>query len=59
LSFNIINWTTQENEKAELAKNNYWLAVLHVVVFVIICLVVSQPLTDLANTFIDYQKFPN
>jgi hypothetical protein len=59
LSFFIVNQSTAENEKAELAKNNYTIAALHAVIFIIICLVVSQPLSDLANSFVSYPKYPD
>jgi len=57
LSFYIVDQSTEENEKVELTKNNFAIAALHAVVFVIICLVVSQPLTDLANSFVSYPKY--
>lgn len=59
LSFSLVGIATSENEKAELAKNNYTIAGLHVVVFNITCLVVSQALVDYANTLINYPQFPN
>ena len=59
LSFAMVGSATSENEKAELAKNNYTIAGLHVVVFNITCLVVSQALVDYANTLINYPQFPN
>jgi hypothetical protein len=59
LSFAMVGIASAENEKAELAKNNYTIAGLHVVVFNIVCLVVSQSLVDLANTLVQYPQFPN
>ena len=59
LSFFLIDKSTSENEKAELAKNNYQLAALHGVIFIILCLVVSVPLSDLANSFVSYPKYPD
>ena len=59
LSFSLVGLTTPENEKEELAKDNITLAGLHVVVYIIICLVVSHPLADYANTFISYPQFPS
>ena len=59
LSFFLVDKSTSENERAELAKNNYQLAILHGVIFIIICVVVSGPLSDLANTFVSYPKYPD
>jgi len=59
LSFYIVNISTDENEKAELAKNNYTLATVHAIVFIVVCLVVSQPLTDIGNLFVNYPKYPS
>jgi hypothetical protein len=59
LSYRIIGFVTQENEKAELSKNNFYLAGLHAVVFILVCMIVAKPLTDLANTFVSYPRFPN
>ena len=59
LSFFLVDKSTSENERAELAKNNYQLAILHGVIFIIICVVVSVPLSDLANTFVSYPKYPD
>jgi hypothetical protein len=59
LSFQLIGFVTKENEKAELARNNFQLAGIHMVVFIILCIVVTKPLSDLANTLVNYPKFPN
>lgn len=59
LSFFLVDKSTSENEKAELVKNNYQIAILHGVIFIIICFVVSVPLSDVANTFVSYPKYPN
>lgn len=58
-SFFVINWSTPENEKAELGKNNLVLAFTHATVYVLLCLVLSSPLTILANTLVSYSEFPN
>lgn len=58
-SFYFVGLLTQENEKAELAKNNYYIAALHAVVFILICLMVAKPLADVANSMVSYPKFPN
>jgi hypothetical protein len=58
-SFLIINMATPENEKAELGKNNLVLAFTHAAVYVLLCLVLSTPLTILANTLVSYSEFPN
>lgn len=58
-TFYFVGLLTQENEKAELAKNNYYIAALHSVVFILICLMVAKPLADLANSMVSYPKFPN
>jgi hypothetical protein len=50
---------TPENEKAELGKNNLVLALTHATVYVLLCLVLSTPLTILANTLVSYSEFPN
>ncbi len=59
LSFFLVDQSTSENEKAELVKNNYQLAILHGIIFIIICFVVSVPLSDVANTFVSYPKYPD
>jgi hypothetical protein len=59
LSFFLVDQSTAENEKAELVKNNYQLAILHGIIFIIICFVVSVPLSDVANTFVSYPKYPD
>jgi hypothetical protein len=59
LSFAMVGLATAENEKAELAKNNFTIAGIHIVVYNMTCLIVSQPLVDLANTMIKYPQFPN
>lgn len=59
LSFFLVDQSTSENEKAELVKNNYQLAILHGIIFIIICFVVSEPLSDVANTFVSYPKYPD
>jgi hypothetical protein len=59
LSYSMVRFSTQENEKAELGRNNFTIAGIHAVVFIVICLLVSKPLTDLANTFISYPQYPN
>lgn len=58
-SFFVMNFFTPENEKAELSKNNFVLAGQHVVVYVIICLLVSKPLAHLVNAMIDYPTMPD
>jgi hypothetical protein len=58
-TFYFLGLLTQENEKAELAKNNFYIAALHSVVFILICLMVAKPLADLANSLVSYPKFPN
>lgn len=58
-TFYFVGLLTQENEKAELAKNNYYIAALHSVVFILICLMLAKPLADLANSMVSYPKFPN
>ena len=58
-TFYFIGLLTQENEKTELAKNNFYIAALHSVVFILICLMVAKPLADLANSMVSYPKFPN
>lgn len=58
-TFYLIGLLTQENEKAELSKNNFYIAALHSIVFLILCLMVSKPLVDFANTMVDYPKFPD
>jgi hypothetical protein len=54
-----MNMTTPENEKAELGKNNIILALTHGVVFVLLCYVLSSPITILANTMIGYSDLSN
>ena len=58
-SFLVINWATPENEKAEIGKNNLVLAFTHGIVYVLLCLVLSTPLSILANTLVSYSEFPN
>ncbi len=58
-TFYFIGILTQENEKIELAKNNLYIAALHAVVFILLCLMIAKPLADLANSMISYPKFPN
>ncbi len=58
-TFYLIGLLTHENEKAELAKNNYFIACLHGIVFLILCFMVSKPIVDLANTMVSYPKFPD
>ncbi|MCE2712685.1 MAG: hypothetical protein LW688_09115 [Cryomorphaceae bacterium] len=59
LSFKLIDLVTTENEKTELAKNNFSIAGLHVVVFISICLVVSKPLIAWANGLVNFPVFPD
>jgi hypothetical protein len=58
-SFYLIGLLTQENEKAELSKNNFYIAGLHSIVFLVLCLMISRPIVDLANTLVNYPKFPD
>ena len=58
-SFYLVGLLTQENEKAELSKNNFYISVLHSIVFLILCLMISRPIVDLANTLVNYPKFPD
>ena len=58
-SFQMINWATPENEKAELGKNNIVLGILHGVSYIILCFVLSDSITILANTLINYPTVPN
>jgi hypothetical protein len=59
LSYRIVNIVTKENETAELAKNNFGVAGLHLAVFISICLVVSKPLISWANGFVNVPIYPN
>lgn len=59
LSFAVVGIATAENEKAELAKNNYTLAGLHLVIYNITCFIVNESLVEYASTFISYSQFPN
>jgi hypothetical protein len=59
LSFKLIDLATTENEKIELAKNNFTIAGLHTVVFLSICLVVSKPLIAWANGLVNFPIYPN
>ena len=58
-SFLLMNMTTPENEKAELGKNNIILALTHGVVYVLLCYILSSPITILANTMIGYSNISN
>ncbi|NBU91943.1 MAG: hypothetical protein EBS17_03775 [Flavobacteriia bacterium] len=58
-SFLMINWATPENEKEELGKNNWVLATIHAVVYIMLCLVLSESVSLLANTLVDYPEYPN
>jgi|1048.fasta_scaffold02390_2 hypothetical protein len=59
LSFFVIDFATNENEKVELAKNNFIIAGIHAVVFNILCLVLSHSVSIWANTFMNYPNFPD
>jgi hypothetical protein len=57
--FILVNFATPENEKAELGKNNVILAGIHAVIYIMLCYILSEPLTLLANTFVGYSQIPN
>ncbi len=57
--FILVNFATPENEKAELGKNNVILAGIHAVIYIMLCYILSAPLTLLANTFVGYSQIPN
>jgi hypothetical protein len=59
ITYYLIGSITHENEKAELARNNFYIAALHAAIFILICIIVTKPLTDLANTMVSYPKFSN
>jgi hypothetical protein len=56
ISYFIVGLSTPQNEKTELAKNNFTIAGLHAVVFIIISLVASKPLSNLINTLVEYPE---
>jgi hypothetical protein len=59
LSYRMIDLATIENEKVELAKNNYAIAGLHIVTYLTICLVGSKSLIAWANGFVNFPTYPN
>jgi len=59
LSFLLVKISTKENEKAELARNNYHIAGIHSIIFILLCFILSTPVANIANTLVYYPKFPN
>ena len=59
LSFLLVKISTQENERAELARNNFHIAGIHAAIFILLCIILSTPIANIANTLVDYPKFPN
>lgn len=59
LSFILVKISTKENEKAELARNNYHIAGIHAVIFILLCFILSTPISNIVNSLVDYPKFPN
>ena len=55
----LVKTVTMENEKAELARNNYHIAALHSTLYILFCLILSSPLASVINNLISYPKFPN
>lgn len=59
ISLFLVKIVTKENQKAELARNNYHIAGLHAVIFILLCLILSSSISSVANTMIAYPRFPN
>lgn len=59
LSFILVKISTKENEKAELARNNYHIAGIHGAIFILLCIILSSPVANIANSLVEYPTFPN
>jgi len=59
LSFLLVKISTKENEKAELARNNYHIAGIHAAIFILLCIILSSPISNIANSLVAYPTFPN
>lgn len=59
LSFYLIKFVTKQNENAELARNNYHVAGIHSAVIILICLILSAPVANIASIMVDFSQFPN
>jgi len=59
ISLFLVKIVTKENEKAELARNNYQIAGIHAAIFILLCLILSSSLASVAHKMIAYPRFPN
>lgn len=55
----ITSIVTEENERAELAKNNLFIASIHSIIFILVCITLVKPFNHFISAFVPYPAFPN